>query len=357
MIWKGENMKVVVAMSGGVDSAVTAWMLKERGYEVVGVHFKTELDDFFLKYKLTHKVCCSPDDTNDAKRVAKRLGIELHVLDLHQQFEREVIRDFIKGYQLGLTPNPCVRCNRKIKFFYLRKFAQHIGASFWATGHYARIKDGKISIAKDEKKDQSYFLALVQREILKGLLLPIGDYRKEEVRVLAKENDLVVSSKPDSQDVCFIPDGDMKSFFEKTKTPPREGLIVDTKGNVLGKHKGYQLYTIGQRKGLNLAVGERVYVVDILADKNIVVVGKREELYTQSVKIGQVNLQVDLPEEMDCECKVRSTAQRVPCHVKFKGEKGVVEFSKKVLAVPGQLLALYEGEYLLGGGIMLKSHE
>ena len=351
---KGENMKVAVAMSGGVDSAVTAWLLKQRGYKVVGVHFKTEPDIFFSQYKLIHKVCCSPDDTRDVKKIAQKLDVELHVIDIHKEFRKEIIEDFIKGYQHGLTPNPCVECNRKIKFFYLKKFADKIGAELYATGHYARIDNGRLLVAKDEKKDQSYFLALVQKEILKGLLLPVGEYKKEEVRKIAQDNDLVVSSKPDSQDVCFIPDGDMRTFFKKSGVPLKKGKIVDTSGKVIGEHEGYQLYTIGQRKGLGVAVGERVYVVDIIASKNIVVVGEKEELYKNSTQVVDVNLQVDLPEELDCECKVRSTAKKVPCHVKF-GERTVVNFSEKVLPVPGQLLAFYDGKYLLGGGTMVSS--
>jgi tRNA-specific 2-thiouridylase len=357
VIWKGEVMRVAVAMSGGVDSAVAAFLLKKRGYEIVGVHFKTEPDVFFSRYKLTHKVCCSPDDTSDVKKIAKKLGVELQIIDVHKEFEKEIIMDFIEGYRQGLTPNPCVKCNRKIKFLYLLKFAQRVNASLWATGHHARIKDGRILVANDAKKDQSYFLALVQKEVLKGLLLPIGEYQKEDVRKIAEENDLIVSSKPDSQDVCFIPDGDMKSFFEEHNIPLKRGLVLDTNGNVVGEHNGYQLYTIGQRKGIGVAMGERVYVVDIIPSKNVIVVGKKEELYKKSVEVVEMNLQMDQSNEIDCECKVRSTAKKVPCHVKFgkDGKRSDVEFSQPVLPVPGQLLALYDGEYLLGGGIIAKS--
>ncbi|WP_456400696.1 tRNA 2-thiouridine(34) synthase MnmA [Mesoaciditoga sp.] len=341
-------MKVLVAMSGGVDSAVTAFLLKEKGYEVVGVHFKME------------KVRCSSDDISDVKKIAKKLNIELHIVDLHKEFEKEIIDDFIKGYKLGLTPNPCVKCNKRIKFFYLAKYARIIGASLWATGHYARIDKDGILVAKDIKKDQSYFLALVQKKLLKGLLLPMGECsNKDDVRKIAEKNDLIVSSKPDSQDVCFIPDGNMKLFFESRKISVKKGPVLNTSGEVIGWHNGYQLYTIGQRKGLGIATGRRVYVVDIIPSKNAIIVGEKEKLYKKEAMVMQMNFFKKMPDEFDCECKVRSTAKRVPCHVKIleNGKESVVEFSREVLPVPGQLLALYDGERLLGGGIMAKNFE
>ncbi len=343
-------MRVVVAMSGGVDSAVSALLLKLEGYEVIGVHFKTEQDAFFSKFKLTHKVCCSPDDTMDAKKISKKLGIELHVVDVHKEFEKDVINEFVKGYESGLTPNPCVICNRKIKFSMLRDFSNSVSAEHWATGHYSRVEKGKIKVAIDNKKDQSYFLALVQKADLSGLLLPIGEFGKDEVRKIAKENDLKVSSKPDSQDVCFVPDGNLKNFFNSRREKLSPGLVIDTEGKVIGRHAGYQLYTIGQRKGLGIATGKKVYVVDIDQKKNVITVGEKNNLFRTYAELVSTNLLTDLPNKFDCECKVRSTAPRVPCHVELDGIVKV-QFSKPVIPVPGQIVAFYDGEYLLGGGV------
>ena len=343
-------MRVVVAMSGGVDSAVSALLLKSKGYEVIGVHFKTEQDAFFSKFKLTHKVCCSPDDTMDARKIAKKLGIELHVVDVHKEFERDVISEFVKGYEMGLTPNPCVVCNRKIKFSMLRNFSNNMNAKHWATGHYSRVEKRKIKVAIDDKKDQSYFLTLVKKTDLSGLILPIGEFDKDEVRKIAKKNDLEVSSKPDSQDVCFVPDGNLKNFFNSKGKKLSPGLVVDTEGKAIGKHAGYQLYTIGQRKGLGIATGKKAYIVGIDSKTNTITVGGKDELFKTYTELVSVNLLVNLPNEFECECKVRSTAPRIPCHVEL-GEVVKVRFSKPVIPVPGQIVAFYDGEYLLGGGV------
>ncbi len=347
-------MKVVIAMSGGVDSAVSALILKSKGYEVVGVHFKTERDVFFSKFTLTHKVCCSPDDTIDAKKTAKKLGIEMQVIDLHEDFEKSVINEFAKGYMKGITPNPCTLCNRKIKFSTLRKIAEETYSDFWATGHYAMVENGRIRMARDKKKDQSYFLALVKKEDLKHLILPLGNFSKSEVRFIAKTNQLKISSKPDSQDVCFIPDGNMERFFRSRHIKLSPGPIITTDGEVIGEHHGYQLYAVGQRKGLGLAVGHRIYILDVDPRRNAVIVGEREKLLKDRIFVRDVNLLEDLSAEVDCECKVRSTANVVPCHVKF-GNPTEVTFLKAVIPVPGQIIAFYKEGYLLGGGIMAKS--
>lgn len=346
-------MKVVVAMSGGVDSAVSALILKSNGYEVIGVHFKTERDTFFSNFVLTHKVCCSPDDTADAKKIAKKLGIEMRIIDLHDEFKRNVISKFVNGYVNGITPNPCALCNREIKFSVLRKIANETNSDFWATGHYSRVESGKIKVAFDRKKDQSYFLSLIKKEDMKGLILPIGSLSKNKVRLIAKLNNLENSSKPDSQDVCFIPDGDLKKFFNSQHVELSPGPIITTNGEVIGEHSGYQLYAIGQRKGLGLAAGHRVYVVDIDPTKNAVIVGEREELFKDRVFVRKVNLLEDLPSKIECECKVRSTAKAIPCRVNF-GDPTEVHFFEPVIPAPGQIAAFYKGEFLLGGGIMVK---
>lgn len=346
-------MRVVVAMSGGVDSAVSALILKSKGYEVVGVHFKTERDIFFSKFTLTHKVCCSPDDTADAKKIAQKLGIEMRIIDLHNEFERNVISKFVKGYVNGITPNPCALCNREIKFSTLRKVANETNSDFWATGHYSRVENGKIRVALDRKKDQSYFLALVKKEDVERLILPIGSFSKNEVRSIADLNKLEISSKPDSQDVCFIPDGNLKNFFSSQHIKLSPGPVITTNGEVIGEHSGYQLYAVGQRKGLGLATGHRVYVVDVDPTKNAVIVGEHKELFKDKILVRKVNLFKDLPNKIECECKIRSTAKTIPCRVKF-GNPTEVHLLEPVIPAPGQIAAFYDGECLLGGGVMVK---
>ncbi len=346
-------MKVLVALSGGVDSAVSAFLLKSKGYDVVAVHFKTEPDLFFSGFDLKRKVCCSPDDTMDARKIAQKIGIDLRIVDLHEEFENEVIKGFVDGYVHGITPNPCVWCNRRVKFPVLRKMAKEIGADLWATGHYARIDKGMLHVAKDDKKDQSYFLSMIKKEDLEGLVLPLGEMEKEMVRKLAGENELVVAQKPDSQDVCFIPDGDIKSFFGSKGIDVTSGSILDTTGKEIGRHSGYQLYAVGQRKGVGVALGKKVYVTDIDPRNNTVVVGDKKDLMKRRIGVSDLNLFRDLPRRFDCTCKVRSTAQRARCTVNI-GNECFVEFEDPVMPSPGQIVGFYDGDLLIGGGVMKK---
>lgn len=346
-------MKVLVALSGGVDSAVSAFLLKSKGYDVVAVHFKTEPDVFFSKFELKRKVCCSPDDTADARKISSKLGIDLKIVDLHERFEEDVVKEFVRGYVGGTTPNPCVWCNRRVKFPVLRTIARETGADFWATGHYARVKDGKILTGRDSKKDQSYFLSMIKGEDLEGLLLPLGDLTKIRVREIAAENDLVVAGKPDSQDVCFVPDGDVKTFFGTRGVTVGEGKVFDLKGNEVGKHSGYQLYAVGQRKGVGVALGKKVYVVDVDPASNAVFVGTEADLLKTEIGVSDLNLFRDLPEIFECTCKIRSTSGFVRCVLKNGNEK-TVEFEEPVMPAPGQIVAFYDGELLIGGGVMKK---
>ncbi len=329
------QLRIAVAMSGGVDSTIAALELKERGYEVIGVHFNM----------------LSKRKKENLRALSKKLGIDIRIIDVKHAFRKEVIEYFKESYKEGLTPNPCAICNRKIKIRYLREFAKDVGAQKWATGHYARVKDGKIFSAKDEKKDQSYFLALVDKEDLKGLELPLGKFIKTEVKALVREHSIEIKEK-ESQDVCFAAGG-LKNFFKSEGVEVKKGPVLDEEGRILGEHDGYQLYTLGQRKGLGVATGERVYVVDVLARKNAILIGGRESTLSRKFTMNFVNFHVLMDEIFECECKVRSTAPRVHCLVK-RGVETIVEVETPVLAVPGQVAAFYNGEMLVGGGVIDK---
>lgn len=344
-------MKVLVAMSGGVDSAVSAFLLKQKGYEVVGIHFKMEDDLFFSKYELKHKVCCSPDDTTDALKISRKLGIALEIVDLKDEFKERIIKEFLDGYRSGITPNPCAWCNRRMKFWALEEFGKKMKTDKWATGHYAMVKDGKIFMASEFKKDQSYFLSLVEKRLFDKLILPVGEMKKSDVRQIAIENDLVVGTKPDSQDVCFVPDGNLNNFFRANGVDLRPGPVVDMNGKTIGRHEGYQMYAVGQRKGIGIAVGERVYVVNIDPAVNTITVGNRNDLLKSNVKVMNLNLLSEESNLHECECKVRSTAPLVRCTFDIK--KGIVNFMEPVIPVPGQIIAFYKNKELLGGGVMV----
>jgi tRNA-specific 2-thiouridylase len=346
-------VQVLVAMSGGVDSAVSAYLLKSWGYDVIGVHFKMEDDLFFSHYELKHKVCCSPDDTLDALKIANKIGIELKIIDLKEKFKNDVIREFIKGYSEGITPNPCAWCNKRIKFYMLEKIAMEMGAESWATGHYAISKDGRLFKAYDHRKDQSYFLSLVEKRALENLILPVGEMTKDDVRRIAAQNDLVVATKPDSQDVCFIPDGNLKAFFRSHMIDVNPGPVVGTDGQVIGEHSGYQLYAIGQRKGVGVAVGEKMYVVGVDPIKNTVIIGKKNELLKNKITVKDLNIIRSINNLQTLECKIRSTAPLVECKLIF-GDEMIVEFSQPAVPVPGQIIAFYDNDELVAGGVIAK---
>ncbi|MGC8611398.1 MAG: tRNA 2-thiouridine(34) synthase MnmA [Athalassotoga sp.] len=344
-------MKVLVAMSGGVDSAVSAFLLRKQGYEVVGVHFKMEDDLFFSRYSLNHKVCCSPDDTSDAIKIAKKIDIPIKIIDLKAEFRERIIKDFIKDYQMGITPNPCAWCNKKMKFWALEKIGKEFGIELFATGHYAFVKGGKIYMGSDTKKDQSYFLSLLTKDILKKLILPVGEMKKEEVRKIAIENELLVGTKPDSQDICFIPDGNLKKFFENEGIPIRSGPVKDIHGNIIGTHEGYQIYARGQRKGVGIAAGKRVYVIGVDPATNTVIVGDKSDLVKESIKIDDLNLLYDVSKPFDCMCKLRSTGPLIRCRLD-PVEKSVL-FYESAIPVAGQVIAFYKEKELIGGAIQM----
>ena len=340
-------MRVVAAMSGGVDSSVVAGLLLEQGHEVIGVHMK--LHDV-EEGEAGH--CCGLDDALDARMVADKLGIPFYVMDLREAFRKAVMDDFAANYKAGRTPNPCVRCNGVLKFRVLLQRAKALGASHPATGHYAKVTpEGGLYRAVDHQKDQSYFLFPAAREAFQQTLFPLGGMTKDEVRAHARRLSLITSSKPDSQEVCFIPDDDHTRFVkEHLGNPDAGGDIVDEQGNVLGQHDGYFRYTIGQRRGLGVAVGHPLYVLRIQAASKRVVVGPAERLLEQGLQASDINwFRKPAPGEQ-VMARIRHNGGLIPATV--EGEDPIrVHFQAPARAVaPGQAVVLYAGDEVLGGG-------
>ncbi len=339
--------KVVLGMSGGVDSAVAAFLLMREGYEVIGVTFKL-LDG-------------GEQAEEDAANIAERLGIRHMVVDRRAEFERDVIADFVSEYRSGGTPNPCVMCNRHIKFPELLKLADKENAEYAATGHYARLirieNQFRIAKAKDRAKDQSYVLYPLANEQLSRVLLPLGEYTKQEVRALAEKNGFANAHKGDSQDICFVPNGDYASFIENyTGEKCPAGSFIDLAGNVLGLHNGVIRYTVGQRKGLGIALGKRSFVCakDVVA--NTVTLGENEDLFSDRLTAHAVNWQIHAIPEGDVRLavKIRYNQAEQPATVSILEERTIeIRFDKPQRAIAsGQSAVLYDGDVLVGGGII-----
>jgi tRNA-specific 2-thiouridylase len=349
--------RVVLAMSGGVDSSVAAYLLQKQGYDVIGLFMRTgahTADDSRADHK---KGCCSAVDAGDARRVADRLDLPFYALDFERDFNR-IIDYFADEYLTGRTPNPCVVCNSWLKFGQLWAYGKQLEADFIATGHYARVvrrgSEVELHRAADSDKDQSYVLYGLHREVLPHLLFPIGELCKAEVRTLAREVGLGVADKPDSVEICFVPDGDHASLIRQRR-PERmtAGRIVDTSGKVLAEHDGIERFTVGQRKGLGFAAGERRYVLKIVPGDNEVVVGEREELLASGLRAAQVNWLVEPPTtSLKCSAKIRYRHTAAPATVTALPDGGArVMFAEPQSAVtPGQAVVFYDDSRVLGGG-------
>lgn len=344
-------MRIVVAMSGGVDSSVAAGLLVEQGHEVIGVHMK--LHDAPAP-EAGSKTCCGLDDAMDARRVAHHLAIPYYALDLRAAFEAAVIAPFAASYRLGETPSPCVACNGVLKFDVLWKRARALGATHLATGHYARTDgDGGLMVAADPDKDQSYFLFPASRDALRSTLFPLGGMSKPEVRAHAARLGLVTANKPESQDVCFLPDHDHARLVAERAQEDGSGEIVDETGRVLGRHDGYWRYTVGQRRGLGVAASHPLYVLRVEPDSRRVVVGPDERLMEQGLLArGMSWFRRPAPGE-EVSARIRHRGALIPCTV----EDGEAESSSTLrfraparAVVPGQAVVLYQGEAVLGGG-------
>jgi tRNA-specific 2-thiouridylase len=348
--------RVVLAMSGGVDSSVAAHLLKQEGHEVIGLFMRTGAHGDAPERRA--KTCCSATDAIDARAVADRLDIPFYALDFEHDFSR-IMDNFADEYAAGRTPNPCVLCNLWLKFGKLWAYGKSVGADFVATGHYARMVVDeaampRISRAVDTGKDQSDVLSGLRRELLRRILLPVGAYPKGTIRSIACEQGLPVHDKPDSQEICFIPDDNYLGFVRSRRPGQSEsGPIVDEDGTSLGEHGGIEGFTIGQRRGLGIAVGEPRYVVQIEPASRTVRVGRRESLDRAGLEAHRFNWQVDRPSSaLRCLAQIRARHRAVNATVTpLAGDRARVVFDQPQAAVaPGQVVSLYEGDLLVGGG-------
>lgn len=354
--------KVVVGMSGGVDSSVAAYLLKQQGYDVIGVTMQIWQDEE-LSLQEENGGCCGLSAVDDARRVAAQLEIPYYVMNFKAPFKEHVIDYFVESYLSGKTPNPCIACNRYVKWESLLERSLHIGADYIATGHYARVVQlpgGRYTLQRSATlaKDQTYALYNLTQEQLKRTLMPVGAYAKEEIREIAERIGLQVASKPDSQDICFVPDGDYASFIEDSVgTHLPEGNFVTPEGKVLGRHKGIIHYTVGQRKGLGLALGYPAFVLEIRPETNEVVIGTHEESMATSLRANALNFMSveDLTEPVRVFTKIRYNHRGVWATIEKTGEDELVcTFEEPQRAVtPGQAVVFYDGDYVLGGGTIL----
>lgn len=350
-----ERGRVVVGMSGGVDSSVAAALLVEQGYEVVGITMRlwTLHDSDALPGK---QQCCSVEDVDDAAAVAQSLDIPHYVLNFEQQFQEKVVDYFVAEYARGRTPNPCLACNEFIKYRTLLDRAVALDAAYLATGHYARVQHGphghRLLRAADAAKDQSYVLYTLGQAELARLLFPIGDFHKEEVRRIAARHALPVADKPDSEEICFVPNNDYRTFLAD-RLPPRPGAIVDiTTGATVGAHDGITGYTVGQRKGLG-AFGAPRYVVGLRPEQNLVLIGSDQELHTRTAVAERLRFTTGAPPPAGTriEAKIRYKSRPAAATVTVDGDRATVQFDEPQRAItPGQAVVFYDGDEVLGGG-------
>ena len=346
-----ENKKVLLGMSGGVDSSVSALLLKKEGYEPLGITLEL----------FAGSSCCNINTYIDAKNVCKTIGIPHFTYNCKEQFKDYVINDFIDCYANCRTPNPCIECNKYMKFGIMWEKAKELGCNYIATGHYAKTEYseeyGRWVLKKSQagKKDQSYVLWNIPRELIEHVVFPLADFTdKEQIREIARENDLKVANKPDSEDICFVPDGNYKKFLETNSgIKPKKGNIVNSKGEILGKHTGLYNYTIGQRKGLGISYKVPLFVLGFNKAKNEVIVGEEKELYKKEITVTDINLLLidKIEEPMEVDVKTRYSSKVAKAKIEQDGENIKVTFDEPQRAItPGQSAVFYVGDIVLGGG-------
>lgn len=353
---------VVVAMSGGVDSSVAAALLLEQGYRVIGVMLRLWSEPG----REDSNRCCTPDAMAQARRVAAKLGFPFYPLDARQAFKNQVVSYFLDGYAQGVTPNPCLVCNRHIRWGMLLDYALSLGAEFMATGHYARLRrdeTGRVQLLRgvDQAKDQSYVLHVLQQEQLQRAMFPVGEYTKPEVRQIAERFGLQVAQRPDSQDLCFLAGDDYRDFLLRHQPQVASpGPILTRQGELLGEHRGLAFYTIGQRKGLGIAAPQPLYVLEKDIARNALVVGSEDELGGSALLAGEVNWLDGTPPPgaLQATVKIRYKAADAPAEVTpLPGNRAAVRFQQPLRDItPGQAAVFYQGERVLGGGVIQSLH-
>ena len=346
-----ENKKVLLGMSGGVDSSVSALLLKQNGYDVIG----TTLELF------AGSSCCNINTYIDAKNVCKSIGIPHFTYDCKEQFKKDVIDDFINCYSACKTPNPCIECNKYMKFGFMYQKAKELGCEYIATGHYAKTEYSEkynrwvLKKSNAGKKDQSYVLWNIPKELIQYVIFPLANFSsKDQIREIARENNLKVANKPDSEDICFVPDGDYKKFLEtNSEIKPKIGNIVNLEGKILGKHKGLYNYTIGQRKGLGISNTVPLFVIGFNQKRNELIVGEENKLYKKHVVINDINLLLfdEILDWTEVEVKTRYSSKAAKAKVKQEENKIVIEFEEPQKAItPGQSAVMYIDDIVVGGG-------